>query len=181
MSRRNVIIGTLGAIGLAIAARLGLTSRRAAEESAAGAAAGADFEPLSLPKSEWKKRLPRDAYGVLFEEDTEPPRSSPLDHEKRAGTFVCAACGLPLFESSAKFDSGTGWPSFFRPIARHVATKTDFKLILPRTEYHCARCTGHQGHVFEDGPAPTGLRYCNNGLALRFVSEGEPLPPLVRA
>ncbi|HVN40978.1 MAG TPA: peptide-methionine (R)-S-oxide reductase MsrB [Myxococcota bacterium] len=181
MSRRNVILGTLGAIGLAIAARLGMTSRRAAADSAAGAASGADFEPLSLPKSEWKRRLPRDAYGVLFEEDTEPPRSSPLDHEQRAGTFVCAACALPLFESSAKFDSGTGWPSFFRPIAGHIATKTDFKLILPRTEYHCARCTGHQGHVFEDGPPPTGLRYCNNGLALRFVPEGEALPPLVRS
>jgi peptide-methionine (R)-S-oxide reductase len=88
---------------------------------------------------------------------------------------------LPLFESSAKFESGTGWPSFFQCIEGHVATKTDFKLILPRTEYHCARCGGHQGHVFDDGPPPTGLRYCNNGVALRFVPAGEALPPLVRS
>ncbi len=97
----------------------------------------------------------------------------------RQGTFVCAACHLPLFESSAKFDSGTGWPSFFQPIAGRVGTRRDFKLVLPRTEYHCARCGGHQGHVFGDGPPPTGQRWCNNGVALRFVPAGEPLPPLV--
>jgi peptide-methionine (R)-S-oxide reductase len=178
MSRRNLITGTLGAAGLAVAARLGLARKSSA---AADAAAGPAVERFELAKSEWKKRLPADAYAVLFEEDTEPPRSSPLDREKRKGTFVCAACMLPLFESAAKFDSGTGWPSFFQPIAGRVATKTDYKLILPRTEYHCARCGGHQGHVFEDGPPPTGLRYCNNGLALRFVPDGEPLPPLVRS
>jgi peptide-methionine (R)-S-oxide reductase len=177
MSRRNLLTGALGALGLAVVARLGLASRRAAADS--GSAAG--IETLDLPKSEWKKRLPPAAYAVLFEEDTEPPRSSPLDEEKREGTYVCAACMFPLFESSAKFDSGTGWPSFFRPIEGHVATKTDYRIIVPRTEYHCARCGGHQGHVFKDGPPPTGLRYCNNGLALRFVPKGEPLPPLVRS
>ncbi|MGQ0529889.1 MAG: peptide-methionine (R)-S-oxide reductase MsrB [Panacagrimonas sp.] len=138
----------------------------------------ADFTPLKKSKSEWKNLLPKDAYEILFEEDTERPFSSPLNDEKRAGTFICAACALPLFESKTKYDSGTGWPSFFDTIAGRVATKTDYKLILPRTEYHCARCGGHQGHVFDDGPKPTGLRYCNNGLALKFVPAGEPLPAL---
>ena len=170
MSRRNVLKGLLGAV----AAAVGGGRARAAESTAPPA-----VEKLEIAKSEWRKRLPREAYAVLFEEATERAGSSPLDREKRAGTFVCAACMLPLFESAAKFDSGTGWPSFFRPIEGHVGTKTDYKLILPRTEYHCARCGGHQGHVFDDGPAPTGLRYCNNGVALRFVPEGEPLPPLV--
>ncbi|MDH3521507.1 MAG: peptide-methionine (R)-S-oxide reductase MsrB, partial [Myxococcales bacterium] len=132
-----------------------------------------------MPLEAWRKRLTPEQYRVLFEEDTERPYSSPLEKEKREGTFVCAACHLPLFESSAKFESGTGWPSFLRPIEGHVATKRDFKLLLPRTEYHCARCGGHQGHVFNDGPPPTGQRWCNNGVALRFVPAGEPLPPLV--
>jgi peptide-methionine (R)-S-oxide reductase len=173
MTRRNVLAGLVGSLGAL------LRGRRAA--AAEKPAAGADFEKLSLPKSEWKKRLPPAAYAVLFEEDTERPGSSPLDREKRKGTFLCAACLLPLFESSAKFDSGTGWPSFFRPIEGRLGTRTDYKLIVPRTEYHCARCGGHQGHVFEDGPPPTGLRYCNNGVALRFVPDGETLPPLVRS
>jgi peptide-methionine (R)-S-oxide reductase len=133
---------------------------------------------LELPKSTWKQLLPADSYDVLFAHGTEPPRSSPLDREKRAGTYVCAACLLPLFESSTKFDSGTGWPSFFDHIPGRLGTQRDYKLILPRTEYHCIRCGGHQGHVFKDGPPPTGLRYCNNGVALRFVPEGEPLPEL---
>ena len=133
---------------------------------------------LEKPKSEWRKLLPAERYAVLFEEGTERPFTSPLNEEKRAGTFVCAACGLPLFQAKAKFDSGTGWPSFFEPIPGALVTKRDFKLIWPRTEYHCARCGGHQGHVFDDGPQPTGQRYCNNGVALEFVPDGEALPKL---
>jgi len=113
---------------------------------------------------------------VLFDEGTEHPGSSPLNQEKRDGTFVCAACLTPLFESSAKFESGTGWPSFWQPLPGAVATKTDYQHLMVRTEYHCATCGGHQGHVFDDGPAPTGQRYCNNGVALRFIPRGEPLP-----
>jgi peptide-methionine (R)-S-oxide reductase len=117
-------------------------------------------------------------YTVLFEEGTERAFTSPLNDEKRAGTYICAACNLPLFRSDAKFESGTGWPSFFEPIEGHVETERDFKLIWPRTEYHCRRCGGHQGHVFSDGPPPTGQRWCNNGVSVRFIPAGEPLPPL---
>lgn len=124
-------------------------------------------------KAYWAARLSPEAYQVLFEEATEYAGSSPLNREKRDGSFVCAACGTPLFDSSAKFDSGTGWPSFWQALPDAVGTKTDYKLRMPRTEYHCAKCGGHQGHVFEDGPLPTGLRYCNNGVALRFVPRGE--------
>jgi len=172
MTRRSLLARTLAALGL------GLWARRGAS---AGSEVAPGIEKLVLPKSEWKTRLPPDAYAVLFEEDTERPRSSPLEREKRPGTYICAACLFPLFESAAKFESGTGWPSFFQAIDGHIATRTDYKLIVPRTEYHCARCGGHQGHVFKDGPRPTGLRYCNNGVALRFVPQDEPLPPLVRS
>src|SRR5918993_5500834 len=135
-------------------------------------------EKLQKSRDQWRSLLPANAYDVLFEDHTERPFTSPLNEEKSNGTYLCAACFLPVFESSAKFDSGTGWPSFFRPIEGHIETKRDFKLIWPRTEYHCARCGGHQGHVFNDGPPPTGQRWCNNGLALRFVPQGHPLPPL---
>jgi peptide-methionine (R)-S-oxide reductase len=122
----------------------------------------------ALSEGEWKRRLTPQAYAVLRQEGTERPFSSPLNSEKRQGTFRCAGCRLPLFSSSAKFDSGTGWPSFWQPLPEAVATQVDFRLIVPRTEYHCKRCGGHQGHVFKDGPRPTGLRYCNNGVALVF-------------
>ena len=133
---------------------------------------------LKKSRAEWQKLLPACSFAVLFEEATERPRSSPLDSEKRAGTYVCAACFLPLFKSTQKFDSGTGWPSFFDVLPDAVEKHRDFKLILPRTEYHCTRCGGHQGHVFDDGPQPTGLRYCNNGVALQFVPADRPLPEL---
>ena len=143
----------------------------------AGAPAAGGFA-LQKSKAEWQNLLSADAYHVLFEEGTERAGSSPLNGEKRDGTFVCAACANPLFASSAKYESGTGWPSFWQPLSGAIATSTDYKLVYPRTEYHCARCGGHQGHVFKDGPPPTGLRYCNNGVALVFVSDGTPLPPL---
>jgi peptide-methionine (R)-S-oxide reductase len=126
-------------------------------------------QPLKLSKDEWRKRLSPMAYTVLREEGTERPRTSPLDFEKRPGVFACAGCDLPLFSSAMKYDSRTGWPSFFTVIPGTVATKTDYKLILPRTEYHCVRCGGHQGHLFDDGPPPTRQRWCNNGVALKFI------------
>ncbi len=136
--------------------------------------------PLQLTDTQWHELLPDDRFAVLRDDATEPSGSSPLDKEKRAGTFICAGCNLPLFSSANKFDSRTGWPSFWKPLyAENIGTKRDFKLILPRTEYHCARCGGHQGHIFDDGPQPTGLRYCNNGLALKFVPEDQALPELV--
>ena len=124
---------------------------------------------LRKSKAEWARLLPPFAYRVLFEEATEPAGTSPLNEEKRDGTFVCAACYQLLFDSGKKYDSGTGWPSFWQPLPHAVAFKTDFKLIFPRTEYHCSRCGGHQGHVFDDGPPPTGERWCNNGVALRLI------------
>ena len=127
-----------------------------------------DFEKWQLSDSEWKKRLPPEAYRVLRKEATERAWTSDLNDEKRKGIYACAGCGLDLFSSDEKFDSGTGWPSFWDVLPNAIGTKTDFKLSVPRTEYHCARCGGHQGHVFKDGPAPTGLRYCNNGVALTF-------------
>jgi peptide-methionine (R)-S-oxide reductase len=158
MKRRTFVVGTLAAFLLA--RRRG----RAAEDRFPPG-----IQPISHSKEEWRKILTPEQFAVLREEATEPPGSSPLDHEKREGTFVCAGCELALFTSKMKFDSGTGWPSFFTTIEGHVGTKRDFALIMPRTEYHCIRCGGHQGHVFDDGPPPTGQRWCNNGVALKFV------------
>lgn len=122
-----------------------------------------------LTDAQWRQRLPPQAYRTLRHEDTERAGTSPLEHEMRRGTFVCAGCDLPLFRSDWKFDSGTGWPSFFRAYEQNLGRKRDLVLLIPRTEYHCARCLGHQGHLFPDGPAPTGMRWCNNGAALKFV------------
>ncbi len=123
-----------------------------------------------LSDAQWRERLEPAAYRVLRHEGTERPGTSALEHEQRRGAFVCAGCGLELFRSEWKYQSGTGWPSFFRVIEANIGTKEDNTLFTPRTEYHCARCLGHQGHVFPDGPRPSGLRYCNNGAALRFVA-----------
>jgi peptide-methionine (R)-S-oxide reductase len=126
-------------------------------------------DPLKLSKEEWRKRLNPTQFNILREEGTEPPGTSPLNNEKRLGVFVCVACNLALFTSEMKYESGTGWPSFFTTIPGAFASKTDYKLILPRSEYHCIRCGGHHGHVFDDGPPPTGKRWCNNGVALKFI------------
>jgi peptide-methionine (R)-S-oxide reductase len=137
-----------------------------------------DLSPLPHSPAYWRDLVSDAAWNILFRDGTERPFSSPLDKLYEDGTYVCAACHLPLFSSSTKYDSRTGWPSFFQPIQGHMGTKIDRKLWIVRTEYHCIRCKGHQGHVFDDGPQPTGQRWCNNGLALRFVPTSEPLPEL---
>lgn len=162
MDRRSFIKLAAGGVGILVFLRFtDLEQAMAAEH----------IEKIIKSNAEWKKLLTAEQYHVLREEGTERAFSSPLEHELRSGMFVCAACGLELFPSRFKYNSGTGWPSFTDFLAGHIETKTDFKLIMPRTEYHCARCGGHQGHVFKDGPAPTGLRYCNNGVALKFIPD----------
>ena len=165
MTRRQWL-GLLSSLGISSAA-----SRAAQAAPADVKAAVPRIEPLLLTDAQWRQRLTPAQYHVLRQEGTERPGSSPLNAEKRKGTFQCAGCDLALFSSSTKYESGTGWPSFFDHLPGALQTKRDFHLILPRTEYHCARCGGHHGHVFNDGPKPTGLRYCNNGVALKFVSE----------
>jgi peptide-methionine (R)-S-oxide reductase len=126
------------------------------------------FEVMKTP-AEWQRQLGPARYAVLRKEDTERARSSPLDKEKRKGTYTCAGCALPVYSSTTKFESGTGWPSFYGPLPNAVRTKPDRGILGTRTEVHCRRCGGHLGHVFDDGPPPTGKRYCMNGLAMRFV------------
>jgi peptide-methionine (R)-S-oxide reductase len=160
---RRAVLGTLGAAALAA-----LWTRLAPPHS--GEARAADSETFEVVHSdaEWRERLSPAQYRVLRREGTELPFSSPLDHEKRRGTYACAGCDLDLFSSAAKFDSGTGWPSFFKPLPHAVNQRRDFTLGMARDEVHCRRCGGHLGHVFDDGPRPTGLRYCMNGVALTF-------------
>ena len=158
---RRPFLAALSALGLAPSV---------APSLAAGDAKTGDVAKLDLSEAEWKKRLTAMQFDVLREEGTERPGSSPLNAEKRKGVFHCAGCDLPLFSSETKFESGTGWPSFYTSLPGAVGTKTDRKLFMARTEYHCTRCEGHQGHIFDDGPRPTGKRYCNNGVALKFVA-----------
>jgi peptide-methionine (R)-S-oxide reductase len=134
-----------------------------------GHAAPEEHFEVTHSDAEWRSLLSPEAYDVLRHEGTEAPFSSPLDEERRAGIYQCAGCRLPLFSAHTKFDSGTGWPSFYAPLPKAVATRSDGSLGMLRTEVHCRRCGSHLGHVFDDGPKPTGLRYCMNGVALRFV------------
>lgn len=160
MNRRQFIVGCVGfAVLPSIASRTfgGNTDM------------STSIKKIVKTDAEWKKILTPEQYRILRRSGTERAFSSPLNDEKRAGTYVCTGCELPLFTSDMKFDSGTGWPSFFTTLPKAVETKSDSTLFVTRTEYHCARCGGHQGHIFDDGPPPTGQRWCNNGLVLKFI------------
>jgi len=165
-SRRAFLQVLAGGAALGLASVSGF---RALAETAAGSGSGDTVDWAALSEQEWRRRLTDEEFKILRRAGTERAFSSPLNDETRKGTFICAGCALPLFSSETKYKSGTGWPSFYQPLPDAVETKLDFKLVIPRTEYHCSRCKGHQGHVFDDGPEPTGKRYCNNGLALDFV------------
>ena len=181
MNRRGWLQGVLAAVASGTVAQHAAAAPAAASKEVAelqknwrmylaqGITPPAPTDKLKLAKDDWRKRLGKDSYHVLREEGTERPGTSPLNAEKREGIYACAGCDLPLFTSQMKFESGTGWPSFFTTIPGVFDSKKDYGLFLPRTEYHCKRCGGHHGHVFEDGPPPTGQRWCNNGVALRFV------------
>ncbi|MGN6729267.1 MAG: peptide-methionine (R)-S-oxide reductase MsrB [Rhodanobacteraceae bacterium] len=163
MNRRTFLAGSIGALGLSAFALIA----RSAQDLVT-----VDITPqptFKLSDAQWRQRLGPERYAVLRQAATEPPFSSPLDHEHRAGIYRCAGCELPLYSSKTKFDSGTGWPSFWQPLPRAITTRRDTSLMMVRIEVLCRRCGGHLGHVFDDGPPPTGLRYCMNGLALRFV------------
>lgn len=164
MTTRRHLLWTAGAGSAAVLAA-GLFPRRAP------AAAASEIFEVSHSDAEWRARLTPEQYNVLRREGTERAGSSPLNKEHRAGTFSCAGCALPLFSSRTKFDSGTGWPSFWQPLEQAVATRQDRAYGMLRTEVHCRRCGGHLGHVFDDGPRPTGLRYCMNGLSLTFTPQ----------
>ena len=167
-TRRSLLLGGVAASFLAAC---GQSSAEESVSSGANSMNFADSEWRDISNADWKTRLDPAAYNVLRKAGTERPNSSPLNVEKRDGVFVCTACGLPLFRSTTKYESGTGWPSFYEPIEGALETKPDNTLFMRRTEYHCARCGSHQGHLFNDGPAPTGQRYCNNGVALTFIAD----------
>lgn len=184
MTRRKILQGLLAASVWSVFRSMGFAASPSMREVeimrknwkmllADGVKVPLPSEPLKLSKEEWRKRLDAEQFNILRQAGTESPGSSPLNNEKRQGVFTCAGCDLPLFTSAMKYQSGTGWPSFFTTIPGVFDTSADFWLVVPRTEYHCVRCGGHHGHVFDDGPPPTGKRWCNNGIALRFIPKHE--------
>jgi len=167
-SRRGLLLSGAASLMLAACSRDASTANAAISRDDSDAFASSEFRNWS--DAQWQEKLSPAAYNVLRKEGTERPYTSALNDEKRAGKFHCAGCDLPIFDAATKYDSRTGWPSFFDVIKENIGTSTDYKIGYARTEYHCARCKGHQGHLFTDGPAPTRLRYCNNGVALKFVA-----------